>query len=86
MADEAEKIGLLSHLVPKEELIDKAVSIAQSMLQKSVGGLKLTKTALDRNVDAQSLEAAVDLENRNQSIMVFSKAFFTMVKAFGGED
>jgi hypothetical protein len=55
------------------------------MLQKSVGGLKLTKTALNQNIDAQSLEAAVDLENRNQSIMVFSKAFFDMVKAFSGK-
>ena len=85
MADEAERIGLLSHVVPKEGLIEKAVSIAQLMLQKSVGGLKLTKTALEQNIDAQSLEAAVDLENRNQSIMVFSKAFFDMVKAFGGK-
>jgi enoyl-CoA hydratase len=86
MADEAEKIGLLSQVVPKEELIERAVSLAKSMLQKSVGGLKLTKTAINQNIDAQTLDAAVDLENRNQSIMVFSKAFFNMVKAFSGKD
>ena len=42
------------------------------MIAKTPGGLRLTKRALDRNVDAQSLQEAVDFENRNQALMVFS--------------
>lgn len=81
-AEEAERIGLVSRVVHNGELIDSAVSIARSMLEKSPGGLKLTKMALNQNIDAPSLEAAMNLENRNQTIMVFSGAFFKMVKTF----
>lgn len=82
MADEAERSGLVSRVVPRDELIDAAVALARPMLEKSVGGLKLTKRVLDQNIDAPSLEAAINLENRNQSIMAFSKEFFTLVKSF----
>ncbi len=82
LADEAERSGLVSRVVPQEELIDAAVSYARPMLQKSIGGLKYTKRALDQNIDAPSLEAAINLENRNQAILVFSKQFFELVKSF----
>jgi enoyl-CoA hydratase len=81
-ADEAERSGLVSRVVSRDKLIDTAVGIARPMLEKSVGGLKLTKRVLDQNIDAPSLEAAINLENRNQSIMVFSKEFFTLIKNF----
>lgn len=82
MADEAEKIGLVSKVVSTDELIDTAVSFARPMLEKSTGGLKFTKRVLDQNIDAPSLEAAINLENRNQAIMVFSKDFVNLVRAF----
>ena len=40
------------------------------------------QTALDRNIDAQSLTEAVDFENRNQALMVFSGEFFKLIQAF----
>jgi len=52
------------------------------MLGKSPGGLELTKRVLDRNLGASSLEAAVELENRNQTMLVFSGDFFRLVQAF----
>ena len=81
-ADEAERIGLVSHVVPREELMETALSYARIMLGKSPGGLRLTKRILDQNIDAPSLEAAVNLENRNQSIMVFSGEFFKLIEPF----
>ncbi len=81
-ADEAERIGLVSKVVPKEDLIETALSYARMMVEKSLGGLKLTKRVLDQNVDALSLESAVDLENRNQTIMVFSGEFFKLIQSF----
>jgi enoyl-CoA hydratase len=81
-ADEAERLGLVSRVVPKEELMETALSYARIMLGKSAGGLRLTKRVLDQNIDAPSLEAAVNLENRNQTIMVFSGEFFKLIEPF----
>ena len=80
--EEAEKIGLVSRMVPAEKLLETALSFARQMTAKTVGGLKFTKRALDQNLTAPSLEAAVNLENRNQAIMVFSGEFRKMIGAF----
>jgi enoyl-CoA hydratase len=80
--EEAEKIGLLNRMVPKEELMEAALGYARQMVNKTAGGLRYTKLALDRNICAPSLEAAMDLENRNQAIMIFAKEFFARVGAF----
>jgi enoyl-CoA hydratase len=81
-AEEAEKIGLVSKVVPREQLLEEALTRARMMTKKSFGALKLTKRVLDQNIDAPSLEAAVNLENRNQAIMVFSGEFFKLIKSF----
>ncbi len=83
-ADEALTMGLVSKVVPADELISSAIATGRTLLQKTRGALKLTKYALNQNVNAPSLEAALDLENRNQTIMVFSGAFFEMIKSFSG--
>jgi enoyl-CoA hydratase len=81
-ADEAEKTGLVNKVVPRENLLETALSYARLMVGKSVGGLKLTKRVLEENLNAPSLEAAMNLENRNQTIMIFSGEFFKLIQAF----
>lgn len=81
-ADEAERIGLVSKVVPREALMEEALSYARIMAGKSVGGLKLTKRVLEENLHASSLESAVNLENRNQTVMVFSGEFFKLIHSF----
>ena len=81
-AEEAERMGLVNRMVPKEALMETALFIAGFMIAKGVGALKLTKRVLDQNIDAPSLEAAVNLENRNQTIIVFSGEFFKLIKPF----
>jgi len=81
-AEEAEKIGLVSKVIPREQLLEEALTRARMMTKKSFGALKLTKRVLDQNIDAPSLEAAVNLENRNQAIMVFSGEFFKLIQSF----
>ena len=80
--DEAEKIGLVSQVAPSEKLLETALSYARMMTAKTTGGLKFTKRALEQNLTAASLEAAMNLENRNQAIMVFSGEFRKMIGAF----
>jgi enoyl-CoA hydratase len=80
--EEAEKIGLVSQVAPSEKLLEATLSYARMMTAKTVGGLKLTKRVLEQNLMAASLEAALNLENRNQAIMVFSGEFRKMIGAF----
>jgi enoyl-CoA hydratase/carnithine racemase len=79
---EAERMGLVNQVVAKDALLETALSYARPMIAKGAGALKLTKRVLDQNIDAPSLEAAINLENRNQTIMVFSSEFFKLIQPF----
>ena len=81
-AGEADKIGLVSRLVEEEKLIDTAMETARILISKTPLGLRLTKEALKYNLDASSLEAAIELENRNQSILCCAPEFFERFDAF----
>lgn len=67
-AKEADKIGLVSKVVSDEDLLVETLNMAKEILNKSPLGIRLTKDALNMNVDAPSLEAAIKLENRTQVV------------------
>jgi len=81
-AAEAERIGLINRLVPGDTLLEVAMETGRRMLAKSPAGLRLTKEVLNANMDAPSLEAAIELENRNQSICCFTPEFLEAIMAF----
>jgi enoyl-CoA hydratase len=81
-AEEADKIGLVSCLVEEDRLMEKAMETARIMLTKSPFGLRMTREAIHRNLNAPSLEAAVEFENRNQSMGCCDPDFFNAVMAF----
>ena len=68
-ADKAAACGLVSEIVPHEELLPKALSLAAEMLQTAPMGLRLTKDALNLNIDAGSMEHAFALEDRQQVLL-----------------
>lgn len=68
-ADKAAACGLLSEIVPQEALLDKALALAGEMLLTSPMGLRLTKDALNLNIDAGSMEHAFALEDRQQVML-----------------
>ncbi len=62
--------------------MESAMQTARIMLEKSPVGLRLTKETLNQNLNAPSLQAAVELENRNQSICCLAPEFFKAVEKF----
>ena len=68
-ADEAMSLGLASRLVEREELMDTALDLARTMNSKNPMGLRLTKEAINVNLDATGLEQALNMEDRNQTLL-----------------
>jgi enoyl-CoA hydratase/carnithine racemase len=65
-ADRALSAGLVSEVVPDDRLLAAAKPYLDEMLTTSPMGLRMTKEGLSMAVDANSLEAAMAIENRNQ--------------------
>jgi enoyl-CoA hydratase len=65
-AEEAERIGLLNHVVAEDSLLSEAVGLAKRIARHTELGTWLTKTGLWANVSATSLRQAIELENRSQ--------------------
>ena len=83
-AEEAKEWGLVNFLVDTpDEALGRAVEFAaESMLTASPMGLRLTKEALNANLDAPGLETAVHLEDRNQTVCAQTEDVFEGVAAF----
>lgn len=65
-ADRALATGLVSEVVPDDQLAEAAKPYLREMLTTSPLGLRLTKEGLNMAIDAAGLEAAMAIENRNQ--------------------
>lgn len=81
-AARAERIGLVSRVVPDAELETAARALAADMLRNSPLGLRLTKECLKLSLDAGSLEHVVAMEDRNQILCAQSDDFKEGVMAF----
>lgn len=69
-AEEGINLGLLSRLVDRDLLLDTAIELARKINSKNPMGLRLTKEAINLNLDAGSLEQALNLEDRNQTLLM----------------
>lgn len=67
-AAEADRIGLVSMVVPDDHLESTALEMAEQVASFTSFGLRRTKEVMWHNLDASSLAAAVALENRNQEL------------------
>ncbi|HEX4017744.1 MAG TPA: enoyl-CoA hydratase-related protein [Frankiaceae bacterium] len=68
----AERMGLVSEVVPSDELMPAALAYADMVAAHTHTGLVLTKEVLWHNVDSTSMPAAIAIENRNQSLAMQS--------------
>ncbi len=69
-ANRALQIGLLSEVVPFEELSQVGEKLAQEMIATSPVGLRLTKEGLNFSQDAGSLDMVIALEDRAQVLAI----------------
>jgi enoyl-CoA hydratase/carnithine racemase len=80
-ATTAERIGLVSRVVPEDQLDQAALELAQEMLNVTPYGLRMTKELININIDAPSLLAATQLENRSEMLCAFTEDLQEAVKA-----
>ena len=81
-AQRALAVGLVSEVVPDDQLEAAAQPWIDDLLHASPMGLRMTKEGLAMAVDAASLEAAMAIENRNQIMTSTSGNFAEGMRAF----
>lgn len=68
-AVEAQRIGLLNQVTGEHDLIDRALAMAAQITANSPAGVRLSKRALQANMEVGSFAAALELENRGQALL-----------------
>ncbi len=81
-ADRALSCNLVSRVVEHDGLLDAGMALAHDMLATSPMGLRLTKDALNRNIDAPGFDAALALEDRQQVLLSQTEDFREATRAF----
>lgn len=81
-AAEAKGMGLVSRVVPDDDVVSLALETARTIASYSPTGLLLTKEVLWANLDVDSMSAAIALENRNQMLAARSEDFQEYLAAF----
>ena len=92
-AAEADRIGLVSRVVPDGEVVQgpsgplsgvvaAAVEIAEEICANSPFGVWMTKEVMWSNLETASMQAAIDLENRTQILTSFSDDMQEAMTAF----
>ncbi|BEV00323.1 enoyl-CoA hydratase/isomerase family protein [Novosphingobium olei] len=81
-AQRALAVGLVSEVVPDDQLEKAGESWVEDLLAASPMGLRMTKEGINVSVDGSSLEHVMALENRNQLMTAGSKNFAEGMRAF----
>ena len=71
-ADEAARIGLVVDVVPNEVLLDAAIAKAEEIKLNTPLGVALTKEGMWSALEIPGMQAAIDMENRQQIMASFS--------------
>jgi enoyl-CoA hydratase len=71
-AGEADSLGLVTQVVPDDELLDKALATAELIARNSPMGVWMTKEVMWSQLEIGSLTAGIDLENRTQVALTYT--------------
>jgi enoyl-CoA hydratase len=81
-AAEALRMGLVSRVLPDAELVPEVLALAARMCEFSPYGLAMTKDIIWVNLENPSLEAAIEIEDRNQLMLGFTENLPEAIRAF----
>lgn len=81
-AEEALRMGLVSRVVPDDDVLPTALEMAARMCEFSPYGLAMTKDVLWVNLETTSLESAIEIEDRNQLMLGFTENLPEAIRAF----
>ena len=81
-AEEAFRIGLVTHLAPDDELMDAAIAEAELILANGPFGVRMTKEVMWSQLEIGSMQAGIDLENRTQVLSSFAGDMEEAMAAF----
>ncbi|RMF20123.1 MAG: hypothetical protein D6760_12275 [Deltaproteobacteria bacterium] len=81
-AEEALRMGLVSRVVPDGRVVEHALEIAARMCEFSPFGVQMTKQVVWANLENTSLDAAIELEDRNQIMLGMTDNLPEAVRAF----
>ena len=81
-AAEADRIGLVTRVVPDGEVVDSALETAELIVGNSPFGVRMTKEVMWSQLEIGSLQAGIDLENRTQVLSSFTGDLTEAMAAF----
>lgn len=84
-AAEAHRMGLVSRVEADDDLQEATLDLAEQMCEFSPYGLAMTKDIIWVNLENPSLEAAIEIEDRNQLMLGFTENLPEAIRAFDGE-
>lgn len=84
-ADEAVRIGLVNRIVRDEAVLDAAMRLAAEICMNAPAGVKMSKRALQANLEVASYAAALELENRGQALLTRTEDMAEALAAFRGK-
>jgi enoyl-CoA hydratase len=81
-ATEADRIGLVTRMVPDGTVVDAALETADLIVANSPFGVRMTKEVMWSQLEVGSLQAGIDLENRTQVLSSFTGDLNEAMAAF----
>ena len=81
-AVEADRIGLVTRVVPDGAVLDAALETAELIVGNSPFGVRMTKEVMWSQLEIGSLQAGIDLENRTQVLSSFTGDLNEAMSAF----
>ncbi len=81
-AERARELGLVSAVVPDDQLETEARALVADLLATTPLGLRLSKECLNASLDMNSMDAVVSMEDRNQVLCARTRDFREGVQAF----
>jgi enoyl-CoA hydratase/carnithine racemase len=81
-ADRAKAVGLVSDVVPEDQLLETGLAFAAEMARTAPMSLRLTKQTLNALIDAPGIDAALMIEDRQQVMLLETSDHQEAVAAF----